>query len=212
MPKRSTFHEKVLQRIDEYKPKGGLDTSSKMFLHMVSVKHPDVKNHCERVALLAESVALKNNKDPKASFFAGLLHDIGKTVLPFQLFDGHNIDAQEYARVKEHAYDGFSILQEMHLFTALCSGAHHAMYKSGYGISAKDLPKEWGLDTITKVLEIATIVSICDFVDAFTHRNTQIKDGSDISSQNLNDMLNKKYPNHHMLIEITIKENARLRM
>lgn len=179
---------------------------------MVSVKHLDVRCHCERVALLAESVAKKYNKDPKATFFGGLLHDIGKTVLPFQLFDGHNIDASEYMLVKEHAFDGFSILQGMHLFTALCSGAHHAMYKAGYGISAEDLPKEWGLDTITKMLEIATIISICDFVDAATHRKTEIKDGSDAVAHDLRGMLQKKYPNHHAMIETAIKENARLRM
>ena len=91
--------------------------------------------------------------DKKAAFFAGLLHDVGKIVLPADLFDGHNISAEEYARVKEHAIAGFRVLMQFHYFTALCAGLHHALYKKGYGLAIDDFPKEWGLETIKKVLE-----------------------------------------------------------
>lgn len=187
-----TDHQKVLELIVRYHPHGGLDTSSKLFLHMVAVRHPDVLAHCERVALLAEGTASLLAKDAKAAFFAGLLHDIGKALMPATLFDGHNISAEEYALVKEHAYDGFTILREMHLFTALASGAHHAMYKAGYGIKTEDFPKEWGLASIKKVLEISTIVSICDFIDAATHRTTTLKD--EAAGPDLIGMLERKYP------------------
>jgi putative nucleotidyltransferase with HDIG domain len=197
------FHQAVQDRITQYKPQGGLDVTSKLFLHMAAVRHPDVRDHCERVGLLAEAVAIKLDKDPKAAFFGGLLHDIGKAVLPAVLFDGHNISAEEYALVKEHAYDGFNILKDMHLFTALICGAHHAMYTAGYGASQEDFPKEWGLATVKKALEIATIVSICDFIDAFTHRTTTLKDGS--AGPDLPSMLEKKYPNDLQVVRTALK-------
>lgn len=196
-------HQKVLYHIGLYDPGCGLDTSSRLFLHMVEIRHPEVLDHCERVALLAESTAKVLRKDAKAAFFAGLLHDIGKVILPSTLFDGHEISAEEYALVKEHAYDGFTILKDMHLFTALASGAHHAMYQAGYGIGVEDLPKEWGLPTILKVLEISTIVSICDFIDAYTHRTTTIKDGS--GGVDLKGMLDKKYPNDPIVVQTALE-------
>jgi len=210
MKDRSSLYQEVLRRIEEYKPQGGLDTSSKLFLHMVSVKHGEVRDHCAGVALLAEAVAIREKKDGKAAFFGGLFHDVGKAILPAQLFDGHNITAEEYATIKEHACFGFEILKDMHLFTAVCSGAHHAMYKAGYGITVDDLPKEWGLESVAKVLEIATIISICDFIDAFTHRKTQIRDGSDAAGPSLSAMLKAKYPNHGSTVEIAIEANIKL--
>lgn len=212
MRKKITFHQKVLDRIDSYKPQGGLDNTSRIFIHMVSVKHPEVRDHCERVALLAEAVAIKQEKDAKAAFFGGLLHDIGKALLPSQLFDGHDISAEEYADVKEHAYIGFKVLKDIHLFIALCSGAHHAMRKMGYGVCLKDFPQEWGLATLTKVLEIAIIISICDFIDAFTHRKTEIRDGSNAQSQDLKGMLEHNYPDHKATVRIALTENTKLKM
>jgi putative nucleotidyltransferase with HDIG domain len=202
MPYRN-FHQKVADKITGYQPQGGLDTSSKLFLHMSGVRHAEVRDHCERVALLAETTALKLEKDAKADFFAGLLHDIGKVLLPAELFDGHNIDSAEYSLVKEHAYDGFAALKDMHLFTALCCGAHHAMYKAGYGVSQEDFPKDWGIHTIKKVLEIATIISVCDFIDAFTHRTTTIKDGT--TGSDLRSMLESKYPDDLLTVHTALK-------
>jgi putative nucleotidyltransferase with HDIG domain len=197
------FHDRVLEKIEGYQPQGGLDISSKLFLHMATVRHAEVRDHCERVALLAETTAFKLQKDAKATFFAGLLHDIGKVMLPAELFDGHNISSEEYALVKEHAYDGFRALKDMHLFTALCCGAHHAMYKAGYGLSQEDLPKDWGMSTVKKVLEIAAIVSICDFVDAYTHRTTTIKDGS--QGPDLKTMLETKYPDDLQIVHTVLR-------
>jgi len=204
MPQRN-FHLRVADKILSYQPKGGLDTSSNLFLHMAGVRHADVRDHCERVALLAETVATKLEMDAKAAFFAGLLHDIGKVMLPADLFDGHNISVEEYSRVKEHAYDGFLALKDMHLFTALCCGAHHAMYKAGYGVKQEDFPKDWGIGSIKKVLEISAIVSVCDFIDAFTHRKTEIKDGSDKGGSDLASMLESKYPDDLIIVHTALK-------
>ena len=60
------------------------------------------------------------------------------------------------------------------------------------------------------MLESSAIVSICDFVDAFTHRKTQIKDGSDKKVKSLRDMLRDKYPEDHQTIDIALHASKQL--
>lgn len=198
---------KIERKIETYKAGGGLDHTARVFLALCGINHPEVKQHVERVALLTEAAAIRTKKDPKAAFFAGLLHDIGKLVLPSNLFDGHNIDREEYETVKTHAVAGFEALKGFHSFTALCAGLHHSLYRSGYGLDVSDFPEEWNPATIKKVLEISTIVSISDFTDAFSNRKTKIKTGE---TGSLKEMLKKKYLDDHALVDIVLEENKKI--
>jgi len=199
------LQKKINGRIAKYDAKGSLDHTTKLIMIMASIRHASTLEHMQRVALMAEAVARTLKMDPKAAFFGGLLHDIGKIILPDQLFDNHNISGREYAEIKTHAINGFRILQDLHHFTALCAGLHHAMYYRGYGLTANDFPQGWSPATIKKVLDISAIISICDFIDAFTHRNTKIKDGSNDNSPNLATTLKKKYPDDHRVIDVALR-------
>ena len=195
-------------KVEAYNPRGGLSQTAKFFLALIGINHGDTREHCERVALLAERVAVMMKKDAKASFFAGLLHDTGKLVLPAPLFDGHNISAEEYAKVKEHAMAGFRALRGLHAFTALCAGLHHNLYKAGYGLTLEDFPKDWSMATIKKVLEISAVISVCDFIDAYTHRATKVLDGS--AGPDLRTMLVQKYPDDVLLVELALMANEEM--
>jgi len=185
-----------------YNPKGDLLHTTKVCLIMMGINHTEVKNHSQRVALYMEETAKRPQKDPVANFFGGLLHDIGKLFLPFYLFDGRNISNEEYALVKEHAINGFKTLLGLHYFIALCAGLHHALYKAGYGLTINDFPKNWSLKTIKKVLEISMMISICDFIDAHLHRNTEMKDGT--PKGDLETMLKEKFPDDHLMVETAL--------
>lgn len=196
----------ILKKIKQYNPAGDLAHTAALFLAFSEVKHASTKKHVENVALLAEATAKTLKKDAKAAFFAGLLHDIGKILLPSLLFDGHDITSDEYNTVKEHAQIGFKVLKKFHAFTALCAGLHHNLYKSGYGVNQEVFPSNWSMATIKKVLEISAIVSICDFVDAYRTRTTKIKDGSDGGGTitSLKDMLYKKYSDDKHVIDAVL--------
>ncbi len=208
----TTIEATVLRKISEYHPKGGLDHTTRIFLALCSINHQQVKGHLERVGLLSERTAEILKKDMLAAFFGGLLHDIGKIVFPYTLFNGHNISPAEYQEVKRHTAAGFQILRELHEFVGLCAGFHHAVYQSGYGLTADDFPKNWSPATIKKVLEISTIISICDFIDAATHRQTKILDGSGDKSDDLAEMLKKKYPDDIQVVEAALKANSELNL
>ncbi len=204
------INTKILRKISNYQPKGSLGHTAKLILSLSAVNHPQVKNHMERVALLSEETARRQKKDSKAAFFSGLLHDVGKILLPYKLFDGHNINSEEYSEVKRHAIAAYMAMEDKHLFTALCAGLHHNLYSKGYGLKTSDFPASLSPATIKKILDIAMIISICDFVDVFTHRDTKILDDSDKKSPNLKKMLQKKYPNEFQTVEIVLQINKDL--
>jgi len=204
------LNRRVKNRIEKYQPKGGLDQTAKIIFAITGINHLPVQEHCARVALLSEAIAKELKKDELAAFFGGLLHDVGKITQPHDFFDGHNISQEEYEEVKKHALAGFEILKESHLFVALCAGLHHGMYYKGYGLTIKDFPKDWHMGTVKKILELSAIVGICDFVDAFTHRTTKLKDGSDQKAPDLKGMLCAKYPDDIHIIDIALKKNKEL--
>lgn len=196
---------KIKRKIKKYDPSGALGHTANVFLALSSIRHEKVKKHSQKAALLAEEVAICMKMDAKAAFFAMLLHDMGKILLPPELFDGREITAEEYKKIKEHAIMGFMAFKDLHMLISLCAGFHHAMYDRGYGLTMEDFPKGLSLKTVKKILEIATIVSICDFIEAFKTRPTKIKDGSDKNSKNLKTMLKEKYPNDHIIVETALK-------
>lgn len=201
------YSKTVLQKITAYNPKGDLAHTARLFLALSEVNHSSTKKHVERVALLAEKTAQKLSKDTRAAFFAGLLHDIGKLLLPAALFDGHNVDAAEYEHIKTHAIAGFKALKKLHMFTAYCALFHHNLYLAGYGGGIDMFPPGWSPRTVKKVLDISMIISICDFVDAFLNRKTVIKDRSDtgIEKPDLKSMLYKKYPDDTHTVDVVLQ-------
>lgn len=194
----------VSKKIKVYSPEGKLAHTTTVILALLQIKHRDVKTHSMRVALLAEKVAIEMKLDAKAAFFAGLLHDTGKLVLPYQLFDGHEISEKEYRMVKKHAVDGFKVLKKLHSFMALCSGLHHALSKRGYGLTKDDFPKRWKKETIEKVITISTLISICDFIDAFKNRKTKVKDARMNNCHNLRKLVKLKFPKLNKMSSLAI--------
>lgn len=203
----SKLDMKIGRRIAYHDPDGQLDQTAKVISAVARIHHGSTLEHMQRVALMSEAVAAEFGWDQKAAFFGGLLHDIAKITLPAKLFDGHEIDEAEYEQIKTHAIKGFKILQSLsHNFTAMCAGLHHAMYAQGYGLTTVDFPKSWDAMTIKKVLELSAVISICDFIDAYTHRGTKLRDGSDKTGEDqLKDILYAKYPNDHRIVDVALQ-------
>lgn len=195
----------ISRRIARYEPKGELEHTARLFMAMGRIHHRTTLEHMQRVALMAEASTKDLHRDAKAAFFAGLLHDVGKLVMDPRLFDGHEITEEEYGRIKTHALTSFKLLKPFHVFLALCAGLHHALYEKGYGLETKDFPTSWRPSTIKKVLETSILVSICDFIDAHEHRHNKIKDGSNAESTDLREMLYRKYPDDHRVVDVALK-------
>ena len=196
----------VAEKIDSYRPSGGLSHISRFVIALASINHKNVIDHMQRVALLSESVAIAYGSNPKAAFFSGLLHDVGKLIQVGELFDGHDISQEEYEEVKCHAKAGFESLRHIHGFVALCAGLHHAVGEHGYGLTEHDFPDDWSQATIHLVMEISFIISICDFIDAFKTRCTCLKGGSGANCDDLRGLLVAKYIGQEKLIDVALKQ------
>lgn len=172
-----------------------------LYLSVLKTKSPAIWNHVVRVAKASARVAYRLNKDTKAAYLGGLFHDIGKICLDSELFSGRNITKPEYEIVKSHAVLGATILKDLHLFTSLVAGFHHNMYKAGYGLLIDQIPKSLSPATVKKLLDIATIVSICDFIEAYTTRTTIMIDQP---RKPLWNMLLDKYPDDWTVLYIAM--------
>jgi hypothetical protein len=194
----------VQKKIEEYDPSGNLDHTARLILALMSLKHQRTKRHVERVALMAEYVALNLGKDARQAFFSGLLHDIGKLVLPYNLFADQPITDTEFAEITSHAVAGHEVLEPFHLYTALVAGIHHRAQESGYGLTLADFPADMPLMQVKKVLNIATIISICDFIDAWETRGDTLRDGTKKADVDLQTMLLDRYPNEKLAIGLAL--------
>jgi len=146
------------------------DESEKKYLESISDLETQLKfdpityKHSLKVAGLSVQL-LKNSRflaNEIIVYYAGLFHDIGKSLMPLEILNKEApLTRDEFNLIKDHAKQGFRILQEYQfpseiLFAALL---HHEKYDgSGYpvGFSGSEIPV------------IARIISICDTFDALT--------------------------------------------
>ncbi|PIS43072.1 MAG: hypothetical protein COT24_00220 [Candidatus Kerfeldbacteria bacterium CG08_land_8_20_14_0_20_40_16] len=194
----------ILNKIRSFQLPASLAYLVEFYLSLMGINHSPVKTHSLRIALFAEAVASRMEKDKKAAFLGGLFHDTGKLFFPGCLFEEREITPEEYEILKEHARFGFIVWKKFDPLIALCAGLHHPCYQSENGAVTSDFPKEWDSSIIQKGREIATIVSICDFVDAAKHRHTHVRDGSYRNGNNLLAMLQENYPDNQAIVETAL--------
>jgi len=196
------FRRDIMKKIKNYHPEGGLDTATIVMLSLMSFNHAPIRVHTENVALMAEAVALRMKKDARAAFFAGLMHDAGKMILPSCLLDGRNITDAEYAEVKKEAIITYQVRKKTHLFVAYCAGFHHALYEKGQGLTSQDFPSVWQPQIVEEILEIATIVAICDYVEDFSN--------NDELGISLEESLKMAFPNELKIVQVVLEEAGRM--
>lgn len=201
--------KRILNEIDKYHPKGMLGHTAITILNTAAPLQHMTKEHMERVGIFSGYLGEELKENARMSFFGGLLHDTGKIIMPYQLFDGHAIVAEEYTEIKKHAKLGFLALKDIHLCTSFCAGWHHGPYHAGYGITLKDLPDNLPLLLIMKMCSVARIVSMCDFIDAYLYRPSQ--DGKIKTHQKLEMLLLEKYRVSHEVIQIAMDVQKKLK-
>lgn len=144
------FSDSYLEKVADFEAKLKFDPTT--YQHSLNVAHLSIQ-------LSKQS---RYEHDEILIYYAGLFHDIGKSIMPVTVLKKENrLTRDEFTQIKEHAKHGFRILQKHKfpsdiLFAALL---HHEKYDgSGYpiGFTGEEIPV------------IARIVNICDVFDALT--------------------------------------------
>lgn len=103
-----------------------------------------------------------SEEDIKIATLCGLLHDIGKLMIPEHILKKKGkLTAQEYDIVKSHTVKGYQKLHELNVDSRICNAAlmHHERYDgSGYPL---------GLEG-EQISSFASLVGIADVYDAMT--------------------------------------------
>ena len=166
------LYAEALSQLQEHKVYEGSSVSKKTVDIVMSTlfeKSPREKEHSERVAQLAERLALSLNLDDttvKRVTLAGRLHDIGKINISETILDKPGrLTEEEYDIIKKHPASGFKILSSVpeYLHIANIVYTHHERYDGlGYphGLKGEDIPLE------------ARIIALADAYDAMTELRT----------------------------------------
>ena len=133
--------------------------------NIIDSKDKFASGHSVRVALYAESIALKMGipkQEIQNLHFIALLHDIGKIAVPDSIFTkSAKLTTDEYDVIKTHTVIGAEILKDIKLIPGVAEGSlyHHEHYDgTGYpqGLKGDNIPLA------------ARIISIADAYDSMT--------------------------------------------
>jgi len=144
-----------------------------IFLNPLRQKNPITHlhyEHCIRVALLARDIGKFIHLDEKALFFAGLLHDIGKSEIPVETLGKNggwtNKDSQT---LESHVINGYKAIKKKFPFTAEIIVRHHTFQKDGYPENLPPNLHNYDTETQTSILLHARMLALADVYDAL-HR------------------------------------------
>ena len=129
--------------------------------------HDDyTKGHMENVGKLSRRIAIEmglaENQVDEA-YYVGLIHDIGKTIIPKEILNKKGfLTEEEYNVVKKHPQTGYDILQESPQMSKISKNIlnHHERWDGkGYpnGLAAEAIPL------------ISRILTVADAYDAMIH-------------------------------------------
>jgi two-component system, cell cycle response regulator len=140
---------------------GGQSTA--VLLRVIAERSPDLGEHVDGVAALAEKVAVElgmNSEDRTAVWQAAMLHDIGKSAVPDAILTKPGpLDESEWAFMRRHTVIGERILQGAPALAAaapLVRSSHERFDGSGYPdcLAGGTIPLG------------ARIIAVCDAYDA----------------------------------------------
>lgn len=130
--------------------------------------------HSIRVGILSSKIAIyaaKEGISARMMLWAGLLHDIGKALVPPGVLTKKEVFTQEdYAVMEPHVKYGWDMLSNVHDYTAHIIVRHHQFGPHPYPKILPPLPEHLAgkADQITAA---ARLLALADYYDALMHRN-----------------------------------------
>jgi putative nucleotidyltransferase with HDIG domain len=146
----------------------------RVYLHMLKNRDQKTYEHSIRVGVLASKIALyaaKPGVSARMLLWAGLLHDIGKTLVrPEVLTKQTKFTAEDRAAIEPHVQYGWDLLNGVHDWTAHVIVRHHQFGPTPYPAELPPLP-EYLSDKAETIHTAARLLAMADYYDAMMSRN-----------------------------------------
>ena len=166
--------EAAMEMVDEIA--ASVDRNLGALISLVRLKSKDEYTYMHSVAVCALMIALAkelglSDVETKKAGLAGLLHDLGKAAIPFEVLNKPGaLTEEEFTLVKLHPERGYELLLKAHITDEVtldvCLHHHEKINGTGY-------PKKLKADEISI---FAKMGAVCDVYDAITS-NRPYKDG-----------------------------------
>ncbi len=156
------------QRMLENELRKSINEVVESFSKLVELRDPYTAGHQARVAKLACEIGKRiglSQRDLEDLRIAGLLHDIGKVIIPADILNKPGrLNDLEFALVKLHPKTGYDILKEVEAFSNIANIVlqhHERLNGSGYPNGIRD----------GEIILSARIIAVADVVEAMlSHR------------------------------------------
>lgn len=162
------------------------------------------RNHSLRVGLLAADIAKHLGLDERALLFAGLVHDVGKALVPTCTLGRTDAwTSTDQALMEAHVLDGFRMLRDRLDFTAQVIVQHHRFQGSrSYPKELPPAPAPFSQETLDKAKHYAQILALADVFDAL-HRVNSSSGGKALSSAEIHEKMFQFHPaDVHLIAEL----------
>lgn len=150
------------------------DQQDSLRLYLGLLKNKDIPTweHSIRVGLKGVEVAeFTHIMDPRALFYSGLLHDVGKCLTDdSSLKKTEGFDEKDMQEIKKHPLDGYRLLKGIHDFAARVLLYHHYFSGEGYPKRIPPTDIDFSKGTEVNILFYARVLSLIDFYDAMMNR------------------------------------------
>jgi HD-GYP domain-containing protein (c-di-GMP phosphodiesterase class II) len=161
------------------------------------------RDHSLRVGLLASEIAFEVSEsrrlrqqldDARPLFFAGLLHDVGKALVPAcTLCATERWTADDQREMEKHVVDGFRMLRDRFDFTAHVIVWHHRFQRGGYPAELPAPLQPFSDTTLKKAERAGELLMVADVFDAM-HRVNSATRGRALSSTEIKQKMLALHP------------------
>jgi response regulator RpfG family c-di-GMP phosphodiesterase len=172
------------------------------YLQLVKAADRATYRHSVRVGLLGFMVGNLMGFDRRALFYSGVLHDIGKIMLPPSTMGKRNIGKKDMELIASHPYDSYDFLSREFAFSADIVVRHHSHQKEAYPKVLPPYSRSFSENTKKKIESLSKVLAIIDFYDSAKNRKNQkfSRKSRMLSPDKVKELLVSEYPSMKELI------------
>jgi polar amino acid transport system substrate-binding protein len=177
----------------------------KLYLQILKNRDQKTYEHSVRVGVLASKIAIyaaKPGISARMLLWAGLLHDIGKALVPPSvLCKTANFSDEDFAAMEPHVKYGWDMLNQVHDWTAHIIVRHHRFGPHPYPKELPPLPEY--LQSKAEMIETAArLLSMADYYDALMHRNNDKNGAKPLTPTQKREIYRKDHTDQKELVEL----------